>query len=169
MAPSDPNTSTARRRILASALLELSQRGPRLSYDLLAERARVNKTTLYRNWPDPIELIVEALDSESGRPDVELSDNSAERLRGLARDARAKFTQRDVRIVAVVIAAAQNDGRVAEAFERYWQRRFSVAGKDADAAQLLAAQTIFHVLVLGREITDEDIDQWVAIAIRSAP
>ncbi|QVQ52250.1 TetR/AcrR family transcriptional regulator [Spiractinospora alimapuensis] len=166
MSSSDRNPSPARRRILASALLELSERGPRLSYDVLAERAGVNKTTLYRNWPDPVDLIVEALDSESGQPSDDLVGDSAERLRGLARDARERLSGRDRRIIAVVIAAAQNDDRVAAAFHRYWDRRFRIAGTDADAAQLLAAQTLFHVLVLGREITDGDIDRWVAIALR---
>lgn len=156
--------STARRRILDSALLELSARGPRLSYDVLAERANVNKTTLYRNWPDPTDLIVEALDSESAHPTVTLAGDSSERLTTLAQDAREKLSPRDRRIIAVVIAAAQNDDRVAAAFHRYWERRFHLAGQDADAAQLLAAQTLFHVLVLGRDITDEDIDRWVTIA-----
>lgn len=168
MSPSDRNLSPARRRILATALLELSERSPRLSYDTLAERADVNKTTLYRNWPDPVDLIVEALDSQSAQPSVELVGDSAERLRGLARDAREKLAGRDRRIIAVVIAAAQNDDRVAAAFRRYWDRRFRVAGGDANAAQLLAAQTLFHVLVLGREITDEDIERWVAMAVRPA-
>lgn len=167
MIPTDRRPSSARQRILASALTELSDRGPRLSYDVLAERAGVNKTTLYRNWPDPIDLIVDALDAESAQPSIELTGDTAQRLRGLADDARAKLTTRDRRIIVVVIAAAQNDDRVAAAFERYWMRRFDVAGEDAGAARLLAAQTLFHVLVLGQEVTDEDIDQWVANAVRS--
>lgn len=161
-------SSAARRRILASALLELSTRGPRLSYDDLAERADVNKTTLYRNWPDPVDLIVEALDAESAEPAAQLVGDSSERLRGLVRDAREKLSETDRRVIAVVIAAAQNNERVAAAFHRYWDRRFRTAGdRDADAAQLLAAQTIFHVLVLGREIADEDIDRWVTIAMNA--
>lgn len=168
MPATDRNPSAARRRILDASLLELSARGPRLSYDVLAEHAAVNKTTLYRNWPDPVDLIVEALDAESGEPLVELSGDTGERLRGLARDAREKLAQRDRRVIAVIIAAAQNDDRIAAAFQRYWQRRFQVTGPDAEAAQLLAAQTIFHVLVLGREITDADIDRWVTVALRSA-
>jgi len=167
MCPTDPRPPSARQRILASALLELSDRGPRLSYDVLAERAGVNKTTLYRNWPDPIDLVVDALDAETALPSVELTGGTAQRLRGLAQDARIRLAGRDRRIIAVVIAAAQNDERVAAAFERYWSRRFHVAGQDAEAARLLAAQTLFHVLVLGQEITDEDIDRWVAIALRA--
>lgn len=169
MTTPDRAPSAARRRILDSALLELSARGPRLSYDALAERAGVNKTTLYRNWPDPADLVVEALDAESGEPTVRLTGDSRERLRLLAQDARKKLSPPERRIISVVIAAAQNDARIAEAFHRYWDRRFRVAGPDADAAQLLAAQTIFHTLVLGREITDEDIGRWVEVALESGP
>lgn len=169
MAAPDRALSAARRRILDSALLELSARGPRLSYDALAERAGVNKTTLYRNWPDPAELIVEALDAESEEPAIRLKGGSRERLRLLAHDAKEKLSPRERRIIVVVIAAAQNDDRIAQAFHRYWDRRFHVAGDDAEAAQILAAQTLFHTLVLGRELTNEDIDRWVTIAMQTSP
>src|SRR5690625_5232587 len=122
MAAPDRALSAARRRILDSALLELSARGPRLSYDALAERAGVNKTTLYRNWPDPAELIVEALDAESEEPAIRLKGGSRERLRLLAHDAKEKLSPRERRIIVVVIAAAQNDDRIAQAFHRYWDQ-----------------------------------------------
>ncbi|QCR43469.1 hypothetical protein C1N91_07830 [Curtobacterium sp. SGAir0471] len=156
--------------MLDASLDAIAARPPRLSYDVLADLAAVNKTTLYRNWPDPADLVIEALDTDAGPPPLEPGSDLRSRLRDLAADARRWFeTERNRLVVTTTLAMAQHDSRVAAAFDRYWSRRFARLGTDDPAARraadTLAAQTMFHALVRRRAITDADIETWVEVAM----
>ncbi|WP_406637659.1 TetR/AcrR family transcriptional regulator C-terminal ligand-binding domain-containing protein [Amycolatopsis sp. WGS_07] len=53
-----------RERVLAAATELVARDGiERFRYEEVAELAEVNKTTVYRNWPDHVELVIEALSS----------------------------------------------------------------------------------------------------------
>ena len=56
------------RRVLDAAIVELARSGyAGFRMDAVASLAAVNKTTIYRRWPTPQALLVDALDSRSDR------------------------------------------------------------------------------------------------------
>ncbi|AUN41836.1 hypothetical protein ASU32_19010 [Tsukamurella tyrosinosolvens] len=160
--------------MLAAGLAQLAEHPVRLSYDDIANRAGVNKTTIYRNWPDTGSLIADALDAETARAPRIADGPPAARLRALAHDAvRWYRTPANRATVATLLAAAQHETQVAEAFRRYWTRRFAPIDNSDDpraaaAAELLAAQCTFHTLTRARPVTDEDIERWITAAIAGA-
>jgi len=67
-------TARVRERILAATVELIARDGTDgFRYEEVAERAGVHKTSVYRNWPDRDELIIEALTRHAGR-EVPLAD-----------------------------------------------------------------------------------------------
>jgi AcrR family transcriptional regulator len=128
-----PRDEEARTRILQASLEALEELGyPGITCDAIAERAGASKATIYRWWPHKEAVMLEALresvaqelpfpNSGSLRQDIRIQlHNFVELLTG----ARG-------RVFKGMIAAAQSDPRVAEAFCNIWvapRREFARAG-----------------------------------------
>jgi AcrR family transcriptional regulator len=128
-----PRDEEARTRILQASLEALEELGyPGITCDAIAERAGASKATIYRWWPHKEAVMLEALresvaqelpfpNSGSLRQDIRIQlHNFIELLTG----ARG-------RVFKGMIAAAQGDPKVAEAFCNIWvapRRKFARAG-----------------------------------------
>src|SRR5262245_31398260 len=92
-----PGGRTARNRaaIFAATLAELAQHGyTNLSFDAIAARAGVHKTTIYRRWPTRAELVAAAfMDVAEQRLDVADTGNIDRDARALARSVAAVLAQ----------------------------------------------------------------------------
>lgn len=167
-------TEAVRQRALAAVIEELSEPARLLSYDSLAKRAEINRATLYRNWPEPAELIAEALGSvlpgleESGPLELR------EALLTLAHEARAVLRSAPGRtLIANVMAAAQHDPVIGEAIRAYWQARIGhaseVSGVPAKrvraAVSAVAGRLLFEGLMFQREVPEAELRELIEAAI----
>ena len=120
-----------RSAVLAATLAELAEGGyAALSFDGVAERAGVHKTTLYRRWGTKDNLMLEAL-LEQGRERVPIPDT------GSLRDDLIAYGEAIVASVAdpeteamvrVVVSIGDPDSPLAEASRRFWSARRELAG-----------------------------------------
>jgi AcrR family transcriptional regulator len=128
-----------RASVLEATLDELVERGyTEMTVQGIADRAGVNKTSLYRRWRGKGGLLAEALRSMS-MPTTEPPDTGSLRrdLLVLWQTAPRSGTRGDVtRAVAVsrALAAASVDPIVAEAHARLWRRRLELVGVVVDRA-----------------------------------
>jgi AcrR family transcriptional regulator len=132
--PGRPRDEEVRRRILSSAakLLE-SGSFAGITMDAIAEHSGAGKATLYRWWSNKEAVLIEAFRESVSRelplPDAgSLQEDVGQRLYQFAQI----MTGSRGRIFSAVIAAAQNDREVAEAFRQFW-----LAPRRAEAKQAL--------------------------------
>ncbi|MFB7666354.1 TetR/AcrR family transcriptional regulator [Kitasatospora sp. NPDC056138] len=169
-----------RREVLEAVLALLAQVGyERLTMDLVAQRARVGKATLYQRWPSKAELVVAALQDQ--HPAIGLPDTGsvAEDLRGLLLAWQAGWVERDRGLVLAVLEASRSDPELARLRqERLSRPLFQAAQSVLERArargqvpaqvdeellvQLPFALVLMRVLVLdeepGRELIDRIVD-----------
>lgn len=103
--------------ILAATLDVLADVGyDRLTMDAVATHARASKATLYRRWNGKVALIIDALLSQKGAPDVpdtgNLRDDLLEAFCGMG----GMTDQRQMSVLAAVITAIARDADFAKAF-----------------------------------------------------
>ncbi len=107
--------------ILAATLDVLADVGyDRLTMDAVATHARASKATLYRRWNGKVALIIDALLSQKGAPDVPdtgtLRGDLLEAFCGMG----GMTDQRQMSVLAAVITAIARDADFAAAFrERF--------------------------------------------------
>ncbi len=114
----------AKARILEASLEALEELGyPGVTTEAIAERAGASKSTIYRWWPNKEAVMLEALreavaqelpfpDTGSLKDDVQIQVHNFVKLLNSTRG----------RAFRGIIAAAQSDSRVAEAFLSIWVR-----------------------------------------------
>lgn len=112
----DPRVQRTRERVLTATRELLSEGGlEAATVNAIATRSGVNKTTVYRNWPDPHELVHEALSSlgtPPGLPDTgHLRTDLIELFGGLAANLQRPPWDR---LLPSVIGAAACDGQTRE-------------------------------------------------------
>jgi AcrR family transcriptional regulator len=180
-----PRSERARRAILDAAAHELFAHGvAAITVDAIAERAGVSKATIYKWWPSKgaiaVDAFLETVEPQVPSPDVgdvhrELAEPAIAQLR-LFRDTPVGFA------LASIVAAAQSDPDVAEAFRERWigaRRRDAYQAVDrAKARKQIRADTdpdvlldlifgpIYYRLLTGYAPLDEGlIDALVASAL----
>jgi AcrR family transcriptional regulator len=128
-----PRDEDARSRILQASLEALEDLGyPGVTCDAIAERAGASKATIYRWWPHKeavmLEALREAVSQELPFPDTgNLRDDIRIQLSNfvkLLNSPRGK-------VFKGMVAAAQSDSKVAEAFRSIWvlpRREFARLG-----------------------------------------
>jgi AcrR family transcriptional regulator len=119
-----PRNEEVRARIIKAALALLEEGGyGRVTCDGIALRAGCGKATIYRWWPNKAAVVISAF-AESVSP--ELPNEKLACLRDYVTGHLHRFTKvlmgRNGRILAAVIAGAQDDEEVAEAFLAHWLR-----------------------------------------------
>ena len=121
-------TARVRRRILEAATELIARDGiGGLRYDQVAELARVNKTTVYRNWPDHHALVADALTTfgadvaplhDSGDLDADLADF----LEGLA----LATASPQGRALLNVVTSAREDPELRAVVDNVFDRRLAL-------------------------------------------
>jgi AcrR family transcriptional regulator len=119
-----PRNEEVRTKIIEAALALLEENGyAKVTCDAIAQRAGCGKSTIYRWWPNKAAVVINAF-VESVSP--ELPNEKLSCLRDYVEGHLYRFTRvlmgRNGRILAAVIAAAQDDAEVAEAFLAHWLR-----------------------------------------------
>ena len=101
----------ARRRVLRGALEVLAEDGmPGFTMESVARRAGASKATLYRHWPSPSALLVDAMDAEfRPQPEIDTGDLRAD-LVGLLTAFAATLTGSPFpKLMAAFVDAAERD------------------------------------------------------------
>jgi AcrR family transcriptional regulator len=121
-APGRPRDEAARGRIREAALALLEEVGfANVTCDAIAQRSGASKATLYRWWPNKAAVVIDAF-VESVTPELPLRETSTleEYVTVHLRQFAKVVSGRKGRLLAAVIAAAQNDPEVEAAFLSHW-------------------------------------------------
>lgn len=184
---SDPGR---RREVLEAALALLSEVGyERLTMDLVAQRARASKATLYQRWPSKAQLVVDALAEH--RPRIVDADRGSlpEDLRHLLTSWLAGWTGYDRGLAIALLEGSRSDPDLARLRRERLSRPMAQAAESAlararargevpagvDAELLLEmpfALVLMHVLVLdevpGRDLVERIVEGAVVPVLRGA-
>jgi AcrR family transcriptional regulator len=116
--PGRPRSEAARRAILAAATALVDEHGyGAITMEGIARRANVSKQTLYKWWPSPAAMVLEALNDGASRiaPFVETGDFEFD-LRTFVRRSVLGARGTVARLLASLMAEAQRDASFAESF-----------------------------------------------------
>ena len=120
--PGRPRDEAARERIRAAALELLEEVGfANVTCDAIGLRAGASKATIYRWWPNKVAVVIDAF-VETLAPQLPLrqTDTLEEYVETHLRLFAKGVCGRNGRLLAAVIAAAQNDPEVEAAFLSHW-------------------------------------------------
>jgi AcrR family transcriptional regulator len=130
-------SARVRAAVLEATLAELAAGGSSpLSFEGVARRAGVNKTTLYRRWGTRENLILDAM-LELGRERVPIPDTGSLRqdlVEYGAAIVRSNAIPEVEAVVRAVVAMGQSEPNVAEASRRFWSARLELAGQIVERA-----------------------------------
>lgn len=173
-----------RREVLGAVLALLAEVGyERLTMDLVAQRARASKATLYQRWPSKAQLVVDAL--EEHQPDIADEDVGSfpEDMRCLLASWLAGWTEHDRGLVIALLEGSRTDADLARLRRERLRRPVRRAAESAlararrrgeipegvDEELLLEmpfALVLMHVLVMdegpGRDLVDRIVDGTLA-------
>jgi AcrR family transcriptional regulator len=136
-----PRDEEARARILEGSLKALEDLGyPGVTCEAIAERAGASKATIYRWWPHKEAVMLEAL-RESVAQELPFPDSGSlkEDIRIQLQNFVKLLKGRRGRVFKGLIAAAQSDPKVAEAFLSIWvapRREFAIRGIERYQSEL---------------------------------
>lgn len=177
--------------IVEATLAELVERGyAELTFDRVAARAGVHRTTLYRRWANKEELTAEVLLAQTARS-VPMPDTGSTRsdLRALVASIAANLSAPgSEQIVRALLSDAARTPALAAVSERFWGERFALVGQVVERAvargdlpedldveafiEALAGPLFFRLLVTGRPIdadaAAESADRMLDAARRGA-
>jgi AcrR family transcriptional regulator len=120
--PGRPRDEAAKERILEAAVELLEEFGfAQVTSDAIAQRSGASKATIYRWWPNKVAVLVEAFVHRM-TPEVPLREvESLEHWVTLhIREFAGVLTGRNGRLLAAIVAAAQNDPEVQQTFVSHW-------------------------------------------------
>lgn len=125
-----------RSAVLAATVAELAEHGyGELSFENIARRAGVNKTTLYRRWGTRENLLLEMM-LDLGRERVPIPDTGS--LRGdlleYGRQIVTSAKTPEVEAVVGAVASMAGDSELAKASHRFWSTRLELAGQIVERA-----------------------------------
>ncbi len=171
--PGRPRSTSADRALLDAVLDLLAEGGfGRLTMEAIAARAEVGKTTLYRRWRSPAEVVAAAV--EDFVTDIRVPDTGkvAEDLLILMRQAVEVYRGRPGRVLPGLIAAMAESDAVAQAVRDGFlrERRAALAtvlergvtrgelrpGTDFELAlDVLGGPLFYRILVTGGPLDDQ--------------
>lgn len=165
-------SARVRAAVLAATLDELARRGyDGLSYEAVAARAGVHKTTLYRRWPDRPALVLDAmleLSSDTVRPPD--TGSLRDDLLALAGAIAANLSSPQVVAILRTLVAASHEPVIAAAARRYWRARFDIVAEvvargiergelPVDASSDLIIEALIGPLYLRALVTQGALDE----------
>jgi AcrR family transcriptional regulator len=154
-----------------------------LTFDAVAERSGVHRTTLHRRWPSRAALAAEALaDYSAARVPVPDTGSFASDLRAFARSVRDAIASRSGRGIASALADPAVGRELAEVTHSFWDTRFAVVRTMVDRAigrgelpastdaafviELTGGPIWFRTLVEGRRAEDDFVDRVADAVVR---
>ncbi|MFI9837551.1 TetR/AcrR family transcriptional regulator [Nonomuraea sp. NPDC051941] len=180
-------TARVREAVIDATITELSEVGyAALRVDAVAERAGVNKTTIYRRWGNKVGLVSTALIERRGQL-VPPADTGS--LRGdlieLLKEIRLGL---NVPWVAALLREAgprtAANADLYELLDRFWPARFKVSGviferavergelpADTDSdflLEMLSGPLYFHWLMLGHPLDDDFLERMADFVLHGA-
>jgi AcrR family transcriptional regulator len=117
--------------VLEAALEQLAEGGyEAFSFEAVAQRAGVHKTTLYRRWSSRENLLLDAM-LERGTERVPIPDTGSleQDLLEYARRIVASITPEIEAAIRAIVSIGDRAPAVAEAGRRFWATRFELAGE----------------------------------------
>ncbi|HWB85897.1 MAG TPA: TetR/AcrR family transcriptional regulator [Bryobacteraceae bacterium] len=120
--PGRPRDEEARQRILTAALEVLEKQGFRgATMEAIAEQAGASKATVYRWWPNKASVLTEAF-REAGSLEFAFPDTGSLRndIHVALRRFAAYLRTRRGRLLAALVAGAQDDDEIATALRELW-------------------------------------------------
>ena len=132
-----------------AALVLLAEVGyDRLTMDAVAARARAGKTTIYRRWPGKAELVVDALNSLKGIPDIPDTGSLRQDLRALAESITSAESRFGAQVTIGMVNALARDAEL----RRVFREKFI-------APRMAGFRTVFERAVTRGEMPDgHDLD-----------
>ena len=132
-----------------AALVLLAEVGyDRLTMDAVAARARAGKTTIYRRWPGKAELVVDALNSLKGIPDIPDTGSLRQDLRALAESMTSTESRFGAQVTIGMVNALARDAEL----RRVFREKFI-------APRMAGFRTVFERAVTRGEMPDgHDLD-----------
>jgi AcrR family transcriptional regulator len=130
-------SARVRSAVLKATVEELAQGGyASFSFEKVAERAGVHKTTLYRRWGDRESLLLEAmLELGAERAPIPETGSLRKDLLKLARAIASSIPTPEVQaIVRAVISVGDRDPKLAEVARRFWSTRIELDAVIVDRA-----------------------------------
>lgn len=122
-------SARVRSAVLDSVLAEIVEVGyGRLSFEAVADRAGVHKTTLYRRWPTRETLVIEALLAQSERT-VPVPDTGSVRadLRLVLHGVVGNLTSpRGSALARTLLGEAGHSPEIAELTRQFWGERYAL-------------------------------------------
>ena len=88
----------------------------RLTMDAVAARARAGKTTIYRRWQGKAELVVDALNSLKGGPEVPDTGSLREDLRAMAESSTSAESRFGAQVTIGMVNALAHDAELRRVF-----------------------------------------------------
>jgi TetR/AcrR family transcriptional regulator, regulator of autoinduction and epiphytic fitness len=181
----DPRIERSRMVILRAAVEELAAVGyGGVTIESIAARAGVGKSTIYRHWPDKLDLIADAFETfhEQMVPDVgELSVRESVALL-LWHVAQVVVDSTFSRCIPALIEGAERDPRVREFHHRYSAERRQAlvdlitrgvrdgeVGADVDpelATSALLGAIFYRRLMTARPLDPDDASRLVDLVLR---
>lgn len=123
----DPRTLRTRQKVVAVAAQLLVAEGfERITIDAIATESGVARSTIYRNWPSTVDLLVEAFVLLKSVPNLEPTGDLGVDLRYLARALGEGLEHADwSKTLPSLVAAAEFDPELKSAFVAFTQDRRS--------------------------------------------
>ena len=154
-----------------------------LTIDSVAAAAGVNKTTVYRNWPTKVDLILAAAEDRSEAMIMTKSRGDPERdLIALLKSVADNITSPLGRALVIATLNAAEDPDVGEARDAFWRHRFQATGdlirgamKDGHSAtasevtefiERLIGPLFLRVFITGAQVDDGFIRDTARAALR---
>jgi AcrR family transcriptional regulator len=120
----------------------------RLTMDAVAARARAGKTTIYRRWQGKAELVVDALNSLKGGPDIPDTGSLRQDLHALARSMTGAESKFGAQVTIGMVNALARDAQL----RRVFQEKFI-------APRMAGFRTVFERAVARGDMPDgHDLD-----------
>lgn len=163
----DPRVIKTRERILAAARDLLADEGPTaVTPTRLAGETGISRSTIYRNWPDPAEIVLEAISDEAARPPFEPTGDPRQDLTAYLELLRIGLGMPHTALLATRIERAEHDPDFAEAIRvTNINRRNLMAGilgqtpeQFVEAHTLIVGPLFFQRFLAREPITDELIE-----------
>jgi AcrR family transcriptional regulator len=180
-----PGGRSARVRadVLAATLAVLRERGfAGLTFESVADRAGVHRTTLHRRWPTRTELLADAMLDVSAKQ-VPVPDTGQLRsdLRRFALEVREALAAPVSRAIVAALAGSSAAPELREVARRFWTARFAATRQiieravdrgevPADTDPRLVVEALggpiwFRTFVVGDRADDRFVDRLVDLVI----
>lgn len=175
----DPRVAHTRSVVLEATVAILAEFGfERLTVEAVAERSGVARSTIYRNWPDRSQLLIDGFDMMCAFPQIPDLGSMEDELRFLADELRRGLHDSGWALaLPSLVGAARHDDELTAAQRRFSEQRQAAtgaifvraasrgeltSGRDPrQLAELFAARFFFRFLMTRAPIDDGFVDDQI--------